>query len=599
MDSVVLITAAESRIVSQLLRRSANFTRMQFDAYPSPPSFSDASSTPRTPSPNQSDFLHPPHINPKHNIPIGSVPHIFQESDLMIHNDPAWFPYSSQPNSLLQELYEHDPNENYPHDIYIDDSAHYTEWHNHQQHQAVPRRATFPYVRHDLPQPQYYDQFNLYQDPLSDRHDQQAIKLEDTPLIVPSQLGFPSLQTHHHPSYLPSPAGASVPVQLTDDAASKETQYLRRRCFNCHTTEPPSWRRSTLNPGKIVCNKCGLYERTHLRPRPLRFDELRAGGKTRKANAPTDKKTSKPAPVIGSPPVKNEPTEFGLTRRNSVSSTASSGASDWDDSSKSCIFTPCLPRIQTWFQFLSVPLSPLRLALPRRARPLSLLLQSRRSPSLAVPKAHLSNLGSRRLFVFPTHPSRILLPFNIHLLHRAKRRLHLIITHSRLCTRVSRTTFGVARLCSAVFTCCQSHLCPCKVSRQTLPYKRLRFLTHLLCCSPPNPFSISHPHNLTNLRACLSLDLIYCPCSRSPSPMLIRLTTFLASHAMSRLIYSLWLKTTTWHGQKSHAIYHPKARPTTSIDLYPLHRPHHDQVAHTHMFTSHTPLLPTRGSLSR
>ncbi|KAK7015612.1 hypothetical protein R3P38DRAFT_2518817, partial [Favolaschia claudopus] len=39
------------------------------------------------------------------------------------------------------------------------------------------------------------------------------------------------------------------------------------RCFNCHTTEPPSWRRSTLNPGKIVCNKCGLYERTHLRAR--------------------------------------------------------------------------------------------------------------------------------------------------------------------------------------------------------------------------------------------------------------------------------------------------------------------------------------------
>jgi len=261
----------------------------------------------------------------------------------MIHNDPAWFPYSSQPNSLLQELYEHDPNENYPHDIYIDDSAHYTEWHNHQQHQAVPRRATFPYVRHDLPQPQYYDQFNLYQDPLSDRHDQQAIKLEDTPLIVPSQLGFPSLQTHHHPSYLPSPAGASVPVQLTDDAASKETQYLRRRCFNCHTTEPPSWRRSTLNPGKIVCNKCGLYERTHLRPRPLRFDELRAGGKTRKANAPTDKKTSKPAPVIGSPPVKNEPTEFGLTRRNSVSSTASSGASDWDDSISVCSSQPATP----------------------------------------------------------------------------------------------------------------------------------------------------------------------------------------------------------------------------------------------------------------
>jgi GATA-binding protein, other eukaryote len=74
-----------------------------------------------------------------------------------------------------------------------------------------------------------------------------------------------------------------IPIMHTDDAASKETQYLRRRCFNCHTTEPPSWRRSTLNPGKIVCNKCGLYERTHLRPRPHRFDELRATSKARKA----------------------------------------------------------------------------------------------------------------------------------------------------------------------------------------------------------------------------------------------------------------------------------------------------------------------------
>lgn len=163
-------------------------------------------------------------------------------------------------------------------------------------------------------------------------HDPQSIKLEDTPLIVPSQLGFAAhpLHGHHHPGFLPSGAGGSVPIQHTDDAASKETQYLRRRCFNCHTTEPPSWRRSTLNPGKIVCNKCGLYERTHLRPRPLRFDELRAGGKTRK---PGEKKVQKPAPIAGSPQIKKEPREFGLARRSSVSSTASSGGavSDWDD----------------------------------------------------------------------------------------------------------------------------------------------------------------------------------------------------------------------------------------------------------------------------
>ncbi|KAJ7334909.1 hypothetical protein DFH08DRAFT_637595, partial [Mycena albidolilacea] len=60
-----------------------------------------------------------------------------------------------------------------------------------------------------------------------------------------------------------------------DDAATTLTQYLRHRCFVCHTTEASAWRRSTLSLGKVVCNKCGLYERTHLRVRPLQFDELR------------------------------------------------------------------------------------------------------------------------------------------------------------------------------------------------------------------------------------------------------------------------------------------------------------------------------------
>jgi GATA-binding protein, other eukaryote len=164
------------------------------------------------------------------------------------------------------------------------------------------------------------------------------------------------------PAYLNPHTG--LPVQHTDDAASKETQYLRRRCHNCHTTEPPSWRRSTLNPGKIVCNKCGLYERTHLRPRPLRFDELRAGNRARKqaaAAAAAAQGVAKPPPAIPTPSaaaasiavqgvestspvaspkaVKKEqvPESPALTRRASISSNSSSvhsgsGASDWDDS---------------------------------------------------------------------------------------------------------------------------------------------------------------------------------------------------------------------------------------------------------------------------
>ncbi|KAG1752460.1 uncharacterized protein EDB91DRAFT_1243225 [Suillus paluster] len=321
-------------------------------AYPnSSPSYSD-SSTPRTPSPQSIDLL-PPH-NFKH--PIITVPTIFQEDSYlpsdagsMIQND-SWVSQTNYNNfppsrgSLLQELYEPDHTEQYQNEQQ-QQQMHLSRQSDHTSF----RRATFPYVRHDLHphhiphHPQFYDQYpSMYNEPLQispdlseshHPHDPQSIKLEDTPLIVPSQLGFAAhpLHGHHHPGFLPSGAGGSVPIQHTDDAASKETQYLRRRCFNCHTTEPPSWRRSTLNPGKIVCNKCGLYERTHLRPRPLRFDELRAGGKTRK---PGEKKVQKPAPIAGSPQIKKEPREFGLARRSSVSSTASSGGavSDWDDS---------------------------------------------------------------------------------------------------------------------------------------------------------------------------------------------------------------------------------------------------------------------------
>jgi hypothetical protein len=263
---------------------------------------------------------------------------------------------------------------------------------------SMMRRATFPYVRHDrddgMPmqgyppfmQQQHHHQQMLHQQhhhhnhpdnlihysprqealygephPMDGAHgenfipsmsnsphssyhefdDGTNIKLEDggAPLMVPSQTSFYRSPSSHPMtvSYISPHTG--LPVQHTDDAASKETQYLRRRCYNCHTTEPPSWRRSTLTPGKIVCNKCGLYERTHLRPRPLRFDELRAGNKARKQSKASAAGSPNPSvsPKQGKM-VKKEPREYGpgaLMRRSSVSSSSSvhsgSGASDWDD----------------------------------------------------------------------------------------------------------------------------------------------------------------------------------------------------------------------------------------------------------------------------
>lgn len=173
----------------------------------------------------------------------------------------------------------------------------------------------------------------------------EGIKLEDSaPIVVPSQHVFyprpPSQAGQLPPMPLYMTPHSAIPIQHTDDAASKETQYLRRRCHNCHTTEPPSWRRSTLNPGKIVCNKCGLYERTHLRPRPQRFDELRAGNKSRKhSNASKGLGGSSSPKEQAGQLVKKEQGEFEFetasSRRGSVSgSSVHSTCSDYDDSGK-------------------------------------------------------------------------------------------------------------------------------------------------------------------------------------------------------------------------------------------------------------------------
>lgn len=245
-----------------------------------------------------------------------------------------------QSRTLLQELYDEPTQEIWSQQLQQQQQHFPPRPHEYQ----ISRRNTYPVVRCDRDmqyQPfmthQYPDQFSQ-ETPLG-YHDTSTIKLED-----PSSILLPSNQSFYRPQSsaavpLPMPYTPSLPIQHTDDAASKETQFLRRRCFNCHTTEPPSWRRSTLNPGKIVCNKCGLYERTHLRPRPLRFDELRAGNKHRKASKDTVSPKAKPSNVKKVPP---------LLRRASVSSNGSvhsAGAtSDWDENSMSfnllyCFFT--------------------------------------------------------------------------------------------------------------------------------------------------------------------------------------------------------------------------------------------------------------------
>jgi hypothetical protein len=187
-----------------------------------------------------------------------------------------------------------------PGHYYLDYQNQQQQHHTHgQQHQHPPmlsieishpsatagplyRRASFPFVQHDHSMSHYPKYANNDQlDPESngshhqDRHyseydDPVELDHHSSAMVVPTQIPQTAHhQQHPHAFYRPSsssssvssvsappgflnPAMSSIPVMHTDDAASKETQYLRRKCFNCGTTEPPSWRRSTLNPGKIV-----------------------------------------------------------------------------------------------------------------------------------------------------------------------------------------------------------------------------------------------------------------------------------------------------------------------------------------------------------
>lgn len=342
---------------------------LAFDGYTS---YSD-SSAPRTPSPR--DDVHYPsykHLDPP--LRVLSDTH----DDHAVPVNPAWPHHNHSPNydyppsrgSLLQELYEPDIPDHHSHH-----QPTYDSWHQSRSNDYHPiRRATYPFGRHDQEHPMQsqYRSFWAQDPPMvhahysrQDSYYAESLPLPSEPAHLPSEHIIPPMNSSPHAGYRncdentnikledgpPAPMMVSSyrcmpsnchslgvsylptghPVHHTDDAASKETQYLRRRCFNCHTTEPPSWRRSTLNPGKIVCNKCGLYERTHLRPRPLRFDELRAGNKARKQSKGAASPKSKTTVV------KKEPREINtLTRRDSVSSSSSvqsgSVTSDWDDS---------------------------------------------------------------------------------------------------------------------------------------------------------------------------------------------------------------------------------------------------------------------------
>ncbi|KAL4244125.1 hypothetical protein ABKN59_009440 [Abortiporus biennis] len=113
--------------------------------------------------------------------------------------------------------------------------------------------------------------------------------------------GEPMAPPMHPPYAVPShtaPPGQANYVIYTNDAATKLSDRVRRKCYNCDTTDTSTWRRSSLTPGKVLCNKCGLFERTHSRPRPDQFPHKRG---------PMVTSTFKPANARSSPPPPGSP----------------------------------------------------------------------------------------------------------------------------------------------------------------------------------------------------------------------------------------------------------------------------------------------------
>jgi hypothetical protein len=122
---------------------------------------------------------------------------------------------------------------------------------------------------------------------------------------------IPPLETPLDPSFAPPsyfgigdprnrpnqffPRIRTIEVVFTDDAKRKLGEGVHRWCFNCRATETTTWRRSSLSPGKLLCNRCGLFERTHHIPRPEKFPR---------------KRRARPASLITTPAFSGEQREF-------------------------------------------------------------------------------------------------------------------------------------------------------------------------------------------------------------------------------------------------------------------------------------------------
>ena len=126
----------------------------------------------------------------------------------------------------------------------------YDQRHHHYTQRGQPISHP-PYSYPPQPYEQRYEHHHphsQHQDPRSQYHAQPYFSV---PIMAHPPPPPPQMRDNYGRQYPPINQ-PPVTIVHTDDAATKLTDGIRRRCFNCCTTDTSTWRRSNLSPGKVV-----------------------------------------------------------------------------------------------------------------------------------------------------------------------------------------------------------------------------------------------------------------------------------------------------------------------------------------------------------
>lgn len=171
--------------------------------------------------------------------PIATLPHSPSPSASSLDQSATSSPHPSRrplPRSSLDSTYsdQYYPQEHPPH---RQSSGPYPP------HSSARNANTYPYP----PRPTYDHRYNS----------SESVNSYQVPNPYPQHVTVPSMSVAPVPSmrnpYAGGPQQYVVDVNFTDDATTKLSDRMRRRCFNCCTTDTSTWRRSNLSPGKVVC----------------------------------------------------------------------------------------------------------------------------------------------------------------------------------------------------------------------------------------------------------------------------------------------------------------------------------------------------------